>query len=329
MATKPVVAAPETAVSPVQAVPSPVLQPSDQPPTPAGSIVQGDTFSVKDITSALTDLPSFRLTFEGTTEVNDTSGNMIAIQTSLFEEADNAKKIRHLTSQKIGGDYDEYYEFYIVNDVVYVYSADNETCESAGTGQTSLIAATVPLAGQVVGVVENAILAGKGETANDIPADRYAFDHTSLPTSGLTAGKGDLWVANDGGYVVKLIANGFGPAGTVSWEYNLMDVNQPVDIPLPEACTAPQGSGLDIPLPANATDVSNLSGMITFKSPDSPSVVTNFFKLALPQKGWTVEYQTGTDAMMVLILTKDPDTLQIMIQTDMQGGSAVTINNQG
>ena len=289
---------------------------------------QGNTFSVKDITAGLVDLASYRLNFEGTTEGKDASGNMVTIQTSLVEEADNGKMIRHLSSKKIGGDYDEFYEFYIVNGVVYVYSADGETCESAGAGQTALIAATVPLAGQIVGVVENAMLAGKGETANDIPADRYAFDHTSLPTSGLNAGKGDLWVAIDGGTVVKLEAVGSGPAGNVSWQYNLTDINQPVDVQLPEACAGSQGGGLDIPLPANAVDVSNLSGIVTFSSPDSSSVVANFFKLAMPQKGWAVEFQTGTDAMTVLIFTRNDETLQIMIQADMKGGSSATITKQ-
>jgi len=102
-------------------------------------------------------------------------------------------------------------------------------------------------AGQVVGVgdllpfVQQALRVLPDETVNGIPCHRYAYDLDNLQTdAGMTSAQGDIWVAVDGGYVVRLTLNGQGTyygtytsSGTLNLVYDLYDVNTPITINAP------------------------------------------------------------------------------------------------
>jgi hypothetical protein len=99
-------------------------------------------------------------------------------------------------------------------------------------------------AGQVVGVgdllpfVQQAGRVMPDETVNGIACKHYAYDLNNLQTqSGMTSAQGDIWVAKDGGYVVRLTMNGQGTyygtyssSGTLNLVYDLYDVNAPISI---------------------------------------------------------------------------------------------------
>ena len=99
-------------------------------------------------------------------------------------------------------------------------------------------------AGQVVGVGEllpyipQARRVLPDETVNGIACKHYVYDIDDLQTeSGMTDASGDIWVAKDGGYVVRLTMNGQGTyydtysaSGTLNLVYDLYDVNAPISI---------------------------------------------------------------------------------------------------
>lgn len=96
-------------------------------------------------------------------------------------------------------------------------------------------------------------------------------------------------------------------------------------------CNSPSaGSGPDIPIPANATNVSKIGGIISFKSSDAPEVVASFFKLALPPKGWAIQAQNAAAQYTILIFMNSDteEILQIMIQGE-DSGSNTTVTLQG
>jgi hypothetical protein len=99
-------------------------------------------------------------------------------------------------------------------------------------------------AGQAVGVgellpyVPQARRVMPDETINGIPCKHYVYDVSDLETeAGMTSAQGDIWVAKDGGYVVRLTMNGHGTyygtytsSGTLNLVYDLYDVNAPISI---------------------------------------------------------------------------------------------------
>jgi hypothetical protein len=102
-------------------------------------------------------------------------------------------------------------------------------------------------AGQVVGIgdllpyIPQAHRAMPDETVNGIPCKHYLYDSKDLQVeSGMTDAQGDIWVAKDGGYVVRLTMNGHGTyydtysaSGTLNLVYDLYDVNAPISISPP------------------------------------------------------------------------------------------------
>jgi hypothetical protein len=98
--------------------------------------------------------------------------------------------------------------------------------------------------GQVVGVGEllpyipQAHRVMPDESINGIACKHYVYDINDLQIeSGMTDAKGDIWVAKDGGYVVRLTMNGHGTyydtysaSGTLNLIYDLYDVNASISI---------------------------------------------------------------------------------------------------
>ena len=63
---------------------------------------------------------------------------------------------------------------------------------------------------EVFGSMENLKLVKKGEMVNGVKTNHYTFDEQNLKDAKLTKAAGDVWIAQDGGFVVKIIAKGTG-----------------------------------------------------------------------------------------------------------------------
>ncbi|MEM7113940.1 MAG: hypothetical protein AAF614_16010 [Chloroflexota bacterium] len=91
------------------------------------------------------------------------------------------------------------------------------------------------------------------ETINGILTEHYLFDETALAdeTSELEWAEGHLYIAADDGYLVKMVIDGEGSVmmidgaqmenGRLHVEYDLTNIDVPVEIELPEGCVNPNG----------------------------------------------------------------------------------------
>jgi hypothetical protein len=132
------------------------------------------------------------------------------------------------------------------------------------------------------------------ETIGSAEALHYTFDQRALGEAGITDATGELWVAADGGPVLKyqLTATagpeylGEGSEGTMTWDYELTDANQPIEIVLPEDC--PPGF-LDAPQLADATNVQSEAGRLSYDTSASLEDATTFYTEQMPPLGWEAE----------------------------------------
>lgn len=88
------------------------------------------------------------------------------------------------------------------------------------------------------------------ETINGILTNHYVFDETNLDpndptTPDITAVSGDIYLAADGGYVVRVVMEGVGGStllngvdgdGDIYYELNYLDFDVPVEITVPAGC---------------------------------------------------------------------------------------------
>jgi hypothetical protein len=156
----------------------------------------------------------------------------------------------------------------------------------------------------------------------------------------LTDAGGEILVALDGSYVAQMdfffagtdldlgISATDQPMGEgrLDFSYKLTDVNQPFTIDLPEGAQAAASGPEDVPIPANAQEVTNMGGgLITFTSPDPPTQLADYYKAQMPGFGWSEVSADDLGAMVMLEFTKEGKSASFMLQPDDAGGTSALI----
>jgi hypothetical protein len=114
-------------------------------------------------------------------------------------------------------------------------------------------------------------------------------------------------------------ANYFGEGiiGTLTWDYELTDANQPVAIHLPADCPAGM---IDAPLLPDATNVLNLPGLLTYDTSSSLADAVAFYQKQIPALGWTqLEDPDISETSAFLSYTQGDHNISVFITTS--GGS--------
>jgi hypothetical protein len=87
--------------------------------------------------------------------------------------------------------------------------------------------------------LHTATLVAEGETINETITNHYRFDPPRTYEGDPRVTTGDLWLAQEGGYIVRYIVESFdGEAVTTRWEYNVSPIDASETITLPSACTS-------------------------------------------------------------------------------------------
>jgi hypothetical protein len=168
------------------------------------------------------------------------------------------------------------------------------------------------------------------ETINQIPAIHYQFDQNALPIMvPKPAAKGDLWLAEDGNYLIKyeLTAQGNanGVEGSESWTYELSQVNAVTAITLPQGCDPVP---VEIPAMPDAQTVNRYSGWMLYQTSSSVSQVAVFYYQQLGSLGWTMDTMKPTGDLKTpygLTFRKGDLILSIMMDMAESGGLDITI----
>jgi hypothetical protein len=172
------------------------------------------------------------------------------------------------------------------------------------------------------------------ETINQIPVVHYRFDQDALPlTDPKPSVTGDLWLAEQGGYVVKYTLTAAMPANitgkgmetTQTWSYELSQVNTVDSIALPPGCMPVP---VDIPVMADAKNISRISGWMEYETASSAAQVVDFYYQNLPSLGWTIKQQQPDGELKLpvgLAFSKADLSLSINIDSAEGSGLDVTI----
>ncbi len=208
-----------------------------------------------------------------------------------------------------------------MNGVTYEVGADGICVTTVLDPSNSLIDWWDPTA-SLTGVI-GAEEAGH-ETVNGVEADHYTFDERALGEEGIKS-SGEFWVASQGGYIVRYLLTttggedyfGKGMKGTLSLNYELTEINQPVEIPVPEGCS--QGM-VDAPRLADASNITSVPGFLEYESASSVAEAAAFYQEQLPTLGWEPLGDPDLrDSFAFLDFTKGEQELSVIIDQSQNG----------
>jgi hypothetical protein len=320
-----------TGVSPTEA--------ADIAPTAAA---EGD-LSLDSVSTGLAQLKSYKSKLDMRFTGTDAQGQKVD-KSWTMEEAfivePRAQQIGWSGSEATGGQAPTVTKWVTINvaGTSYMVSTDadgKETCISyTAQDQAPPEAGLTP---DMWGSISDAKFVGT-DNVNGVRAKHYTWKEGALVLWGFTQGKGETWVAIDGGYVVKqsIEATGKGvflagtdEEGTTTWEWDVTDANGSFKIEPPPGC---ESAASDIPVMADATDKATFGDMTSYSTPSALADVVAFYKAEMPKAGWKA---TGTPTEMEgfssLEFEKEGNTAAVMISTDTstnQTSVIITITKQ-
>jgi hypothetical protein len=276
----------------------------------------------------------FTMSWSGTDEAgNPVEGSYTALQAYVTDPPASYTHWDTISSKagKSGS-----FEFYQIGDVTYMNSAsegEEPTCiatsqEGDAPEQSPPFSPDTWLAGSDL---SSAQVISADENVNGVSATHYRQTHVEgAALAGFETYEVNIWIANDGGYVVRetLIAEGklitmeVGE-GRMEWEYNLLDVNGAVNITPPENCPPPVGA--DFPKMADADGVTTFGTSLTYSTASPIADVVAFYNEQLPGLGWTAGTEsTDVAGMATMAFTREGVKATLVI-TEVGGKTSVRI----
>jgi hypothetical protein len=285
-------------------------------------------FLLADPKIGLSDLSSYKATltiaFDGTRDAGAEKWSTTYVMLATKEPA-----ARQLTIEKSGD----------VPSTEPVFMAELDGADYEKRGQGACDIAAIKLENSLADQFEpalfvNGIIGAEeagSDTVNGVAVNHYTFDQRALGEDGVTESTGELWVAPEGGYLVKYVLTrkaradyfGEGVEGTLTLDYELTDVNkEDTAISLPDDC--PPGF-VDAPLLPNASDISKTPGVLAYETSSTIADAAAFYEKNIPDLGWEAQdkpsitdkiailtYQQ-TDKIMFIIIKPNEDKTQVRI----------------
>jgi hypothetical protein len=189
-----------------------------------------------------------------------------------------------------------------------------QACSATVAEEGYSLAERLEPAGLLNGVI-GAQAAG-GDTVNGVAVQHFTFDQRALGQQGIAKSTGEMWVASDGAYIVKYILTteadadyfGEGIQGTLTWGYQLTDVDPEITFTLPDDCPAGM---VDAPLLPDASNVLNMPSVLAYDTSTSLTDAVAFYQEQIPNLGWT--------------LLGEPTITETLVLMDLRRNSEMTI----
>ncbi len=172
------------------------------------------------------------------------------------------------------------------------------------------------------------------ELVNQIQTTHYQFDQDDLRiATPKPKATGELWIADQGGYVVKMtltIAPPSSPTGKgmevgQDWTYEVSQVNAVDSIELPQGCLPVP---VEIPAMPDAQEITRGSGLLSFITTSPAAEVVNLYFQALPKLGWMTDQKKPAGELnlpMSFLFTKGEQKLALNIDNSFQTGVDVDL----
>lgn len=300
-------------------------------PTTAGATAQAVPTGAPQLDSVqagLDKLDSYRMNYSMTVTGKDAKGLDAKQELKLLQETIKSKESLRTSWSGSGWSADKNassFDIFQIGKTSYMLTpaqgATKAACISFSSDKPTFDQNQLLTPEELMAGLESDALVARGEMVNGVKTDHYKLRKASLGFGVATSQTGEIWVAQDGGFLVKFLGQAVGDfslsldklKGTVVWEYNLTEVNKLKEIVLPVECTSTTDAVKDLPIPANAVDKSFIGELITFTSPDAPKAVADYYRKELAAKGWKITSDSDLGMLVMMSIQKDTRKFSIMI----------------
>lgn len=169
------------------------------------------------------------------------------------------------------------------------------------------------------------------ETIGTVETTHYTFDERALGLAAPVIATGHVWVAQAEGYVVRysLVIDGASPylgmsvTGRYTIDYEQQPLAAPPEVTVPADCPA----GLvDVPPPADATDVVNHPGVQTLTAAGTPADAQAWYDGQLLAAGWTaVTAPLIVEGAELLTYSRADERLTVSLTSAPNGTSVIVL----
>jgi len=321
-----------TGILPTKAPPEPADLPPGVPPTPESAKPEGLTFFLLD------DLDSYRGVLNLTLQGQNQNGENVTRTLELVNEAIKAQKAWHVSTRGDAinpGSDNSPAELFTMGEKTYIFTplSSAKPCFIQSTSASNFASTAYERFTDLFLQLTTGDLIAKGETVNGISSDHFVLAGAQFLFGNPTSQKGEIWLAQKGGYPVRFTGQAEGVfslssetiTGSVSWDYNLTDVNQLATTSLPQACLDEETIGADVPILPDAADQTTYGGAINYNSPTTPAAAADFYRTQLPANGWEITNETNTPPVFILSAHKGERSLQINIGPALESGCTIQI----
>ncbi len=170
------------------------------------------------------------------------------------------------------------------------------------------------------------------ETINQVSAVHYRFDQSALPHfTSVGVVSGDIWVAENGGYVVRYSLTAAAPQKSSGKGLEVSQTYRYELTPDSSAPTLPKGCApvpVDLPVVDGAQNVNRAGGLVTFDTASKPRAVIDFYVQKLPALGWKAEAAGSAGEFLLPAyydFTKDGLRLTVNMTTNEDQTTAVAL----
>lgn len=219
------------------------------------------------------------------------------------------------------------FEIVEIGDTDYVYSPQTGCLMLGESGFENPYNSLLDAGGILGGEAQ---LVASAVTVNGVLTNQYKLDNTNIDTGDPSSGEvinvedGELYVALEGGYVVRVVLVGRGYSellsgdpsleGDIFYQLDFEPTDQPPQINPPQTCGDPQDA--DYPMMDDAFALTDLAGVLQYKTNYAIDQVVAFYKSELLAEGWSLSQELVAAPTALLTFDKGSERLTVAIGQD-------------
>jgi hypothetical protein len=231
-----------------------------------------------------------------------------------------------------GGGLGETMTFVQIEDAFYYSMPPNDCISMAGqSGFENPFDLFLDTGGFLTGEVQRVL---PNQTINGVDSRHYIITPENIASLAVyEVDQADLFVAEDGRYVTRLLIVGYGvndvlgsgqmQEGEIYYELNFTPSDNVSAIALPSGCT--QATEAEYPTLPDATSTLSMEGMYSYETQTPLAEAVAFYKTELQNSGWTLGQELVQAPNATLMFTGSDGTLMITMGPGQSGGTQIGI----